>query len=1117
MLKIFLFGRFSVERDGQLLGAEAWRNAKTKTLLKVLASERGRVFSVDELIEYLWPGEEPDLRSAASNLRSRIAELRKLLEPSLERGEQSRYILTRRGGYLLAEGSDCWLDIEEFSRCEERGHRAYHDGNFDEAIGLFEQALALYRGEYLAEDRYEEWTFQTRERFRERSVEILSLLADCLARRGQYRSALGYLERALAESPLDEKLYRQMMVYAFCAGEKARAHQAYERCRAVLERELGESPSSQTEEIYRQIQSARAPEWERFYPRAGAEGVALPEKIRRPPFVGRVREWEQLTATLSRVCAGAGHFVLILGEAGVGKTRLSEEFLRWAQEHKRALTLCGRCYELENSIPFSPWVEALRQGIPHISRTDLGGVPPAWLAELAEMLPELGRVVPDLPPAPLSPEHRQYRIFETLYRVISSLALRHAPLVVFIDDLQWADSRSIDFLCYLLERMASEPVLLVGAARSEELSSGVERVRHHGVRLGRLSEMTLSRLSEREIYELVQSLADAIETPADFGGRLYRASWGNPLYATTVLQALFENGAFVAEGPRWRLSDPSRVALAPSAVQLLERRVKRAGMSAQRILQIVACAVQLDLEVLETIWDGPAEELFAHLAELQGLVVEREGRYELAHEMFRNIVYESLERPRRVWLHRRIAQAIEKVYADPVAAGVADRLAWHYEQGGQPRKALAWILKAIDEHQRRFHIEEGLRSVELGLLVLRKLRGRFSEEELAAQKFSLIIEQLNFYLKSGQVQAAQQSCHQALVLAEQLGLNEQAQAFGWNASCLIRAARYEDALRSLQTALALNPPNPKVRANLFSQLGLVYFCRGEYRSALEYYQKALEIFRIRDPLQAAYTWNDCANALMKLGEYQQALMYYERALRLYRELHELHKASAVLNNIGATLRYLGQYHRARQYLEQACDLDRRHGDRRGLAYSLCNLAQTYRLLGEPAQALKLSTEAHEIFSALEDPLGQCMMQRWIGVVYRDLGQHERALTFLRQALDHARTINAQSEEGACLVELAHTLLDIGQDTQEAIETLRQALALIEQHRWSGELVIRAYYLYYRALKALHHPHAAEAWRRAYEELQRTAQQLTDDSLRRSFLEIPFHQHILHALDSPPHP
>ena len=1136
-----------MERDGQLLPPETWKNSKTQALLKILAGERGRVFSTDELIEYLWA--ELDLRSAASNLRNRVAELRRILEPPLERGEQSRYILTRRGGYALSAESDCWIDAEEFSQLEERGRRAHREGNFDEALLCFERALDLYRGEYLAEDRYEEWALHARERYRERFVEVLSLLADCLARRGQYRSALSYLERALAESPLHEALYRQMMVYAFCAGERARALEAYERCRAVLERELGERPSSQTEELYRQIQSERVSDLERVYPRVAPERVALPAKVRRPPFVGRTREWDQLVSALNAARSGAGRLVLIMGEAGVGKTRLGEEFLHWAHRHTKAQTLTGRCYELHSPLPLHLWVGALREGISHVPSADLMGVQPSWLAELSEILPELRRVLPDLPSVSRPPEHRQYRLFETLYTILSSLALRHPPLLVMLDDLQWADESSLDLLCYLIERLTDEPLMIVGTARSEEVSPqhGVERVRHQGTRLGRLEEITLPRLGESEICDLVKSIADELETTADFGGRLYRESVGNPLFATALLQGLFENGAFVWEGNRWRLTDPSRIALEPSAVRLLERRVKRASTAAQRVLQLVACAVQIELAVLEAAWEGSSEELFAHLGELtaQGLLIERGGRYEFAHDKFREVVYRQLEEPQRIWVHRRIAQAIEQVYADPTVAGLASQLAQHYEHGGQLVHALEWTFKAINDHSKHYHLEEGLRLVEQGLRLLQKLAGRLPLRERLEKEFDLILERLDLQLKGGQLRAAQENLEGLLSLAGRLDILHQAKALHWQALLNIRAAQYPQALQYAQEAYKLSDSDSTLQAVILDQIGLIHFRMGDYRAALQYYQQALEIFRRCDRLKEAHAWNDCANALGKLGEYRRALECYETSLKLYRELDEQKKASAVLNNMGATRRYLGEYQHALSHLEQACAIDRTTGDRLGLGFSLCNLAQTYRLLGRWGEALALSQEAYQIFSSLEDRFGQCMMQRWLGVTYRELGDLQRAQEYLKQALEGARAIKAHAEEGECLLEMAQTLLDTGDaakalqelplalsqqlnwayltvrvylaqsaahlachDAQSAWGAVQAALELINRHTWGGELLIRAHYLKYRALRALHRPEAADALRAAQTELLKTANQITDESLRTSFLAIPLHRHIL---------
>jgi tetratricopeptide (TPR) repeat protein len=1087
----------------------------------------------DELIEYLWPGCE-NLRSAASNLRGRVAELRKIFGPS--------FIITRRGGYGVAAEGDCWSDAEEFSHLEELGRRAYGEGRWEEALVALREAVALYRGEYLAEDRYEEWAFQIRERYRERFVEVLSLLADSLARQGQYARALGYLERAIGEAPLQETLYRQLMVYAFCAGERARALGAYERCRAVLERELGERPSSQTEQLYRQIQSERVAELERVYPRA-APPPRLPGRMRQPPFVGRTREWAQLASALGKARSGMGQLVLISGEAGVGKTRLGEEFLRWA--HTQGVqTLYGRCSELENPLPWQPWREALSGGISQVSRADLVGIPPAWLAELAEIIPEL-RSLCEFSGMELPGEFRRYRLFEALAAVIGAVAAR-APLIVMLDDLQWADSHSLDFLCYLLEKEVG--VLLVGAARAEELGGKLDRVRHQGARFGRLEEIPLGRLSEQELQELVEKLADELEVASDFGGHLYRESMGNPLLATAVLQALFENGAFTPQGGRWCLREPVRVELMPHAQVLLRRRVQRTSAAAQRVLQLLACAGQLELAVIEAAWEGTSEELLAHLAELvsQGLVSERGGRYECVHDKFREVVYEQLEEPRRIWLHRRIAQAIEHVYSDPVAAGLAAQVAQHYERGGQPLRALEWVMRGVEECQRRYQIEEGLQLVEQGMRLLERVVGRLKESEHVEKEFSLLVSKLDFQWKSGQIQEAWETVTRLGVLAESLDLSKRVEARQWQAQWLIRAAQYAKALECAQEAYALSPEDSILRAVSLDQIGLIHFCTGDYQAALRYYQEALKIFHGRDPVKEAYVRNNCANALVKLGDLRGALEQYAAALELYRE--DQQKASGILNNMGAALRYLGEYSRALLCLERACSIDRAIGNRLGLGFSLCNLAQVYRLLGAFAQALDLSQQAHQIFISLGDRFGQCMMERWLGSTYRDLAQYEQSAQYLRRALEGARAIGAHAEEGEALVELGATLLNTDH-LDEALSCLHQALALSQQHQWvrarvytvfaeaylaqkeadkaleaaqralelivqggwKGVPLIRARYLQYRALHALNRPEAPEALRAAQQELLKTADQITDPSLRTSFLNIPLHRQILTEL------
>ncbi len=1145
-VQIFLFGRFAVCRDGHPLPPETWKNAKTKALLKILAGDRGRVFSADELIEYLWPGEELDVQSASSNLRNRVAELRKILEPTLSRGEQSHYILTQRGGYALA--CDCWVDAEEFSRLEEIGRRQHREGRFDEALDAFEKAVALYRGDYLAEDRYDDWALRSQERWRERFVEVLSLLADCLARRGQYRVAIGHCERALAHSALHETLYRQLMIYAFCAGETARAHRAYERCRAALERELGQCPSSQTEEIYKQIQAGKVPGLERLYPESAPEQflAALPQKIQRPPFVGRQNEWRQLTSALHRARSGEGRIVLICGEAGVGKTRLSEEFLAWAQEKVGAQTLLGRSYELENPLPLHPWLEALRGGISRLNFADLADLQPSWVAELSEIVPELKRVIPDLPAAiSLPPEHRRYRLFETLYRIVSSLALRQAPIVFLLDDLQWADAGSLDFLCYVIERLAREPILILGTLRSEEVPCGhhLERLRHRGLRFGRLDEVHLTRLGEQEIQDLVKSLADELETTADFGGRLYHESVGNPLFATAVLQALFENGAFVHEGNRWRLTDLSSLRLSSQAVGLIERRVTRVSAAAQRVLQLVACAVQIELEVLEEAWEGTPEELFAHLTELvaQGLLAERLGRYEFAHDKFREVVYEALEGPRRTWLHRRIAQAMEQVYPDPAAAGFAGRLAQHYELGGQPLQALEWVFKAIEASKESYDHEEGLQAVRQGVQLLQVTAARLPQSKRQALEYRLLEQSVTLSLQVGQLGNVETDLLRLYELAEDD--RGQAQVHLLRADYFERTGRYREELEAAQHALRLyqlvGDSQGEIRA--LREQSLAYYYVGNSGAAIEGFRKILDI--AEDPEEQLTALENLVLICRKQGDLPQGREYLRKALQLATACNLLDRESDLWYTGGGLEWQTGDYQAALHSFHQARHICQQTGDRYGTAYALLNISITLSSLGGYQQALQYAQEAETLFTHLGNQLAQATTKRHLGRLYKALGDCQLAHSYVEEALrlssqdhrrqgecfgvlgeiflaegqpQHARECaqqalaiaqRAQAPYPRIKVTLAEILLATG-DAAGAAERCQQALS--ELSAWGGELVIQAYYQHYRALQALHHPQAPDALRKAYDELQKTAKQITDKPLQNSFLNIPLHREILSA-------
>ena len=255
-LEICLFGRFEVRRRGKPLPREVWGRRKTQTLLKVLLTRPGSVFTQDQLIEALYGGENPQAK--AHNLRGRISQLRHALEPSLEARGESTFIVRSGQGYTF-DPDHCWIDTEAFRERLTTAIEAEEAGHWAIAVEAYETAVALYRGEFLEEDVYEEWSLHTRENLRGQHLRALARIAHCYAQMQEFDQAGTWCERALAIEPATEPVLRQRMEYAYHAGERGRALRIYQEGVAALEDRLGVAPSEETTDLYEQIRVGTLP------------------------------------------------------------------------------------------------------------------------------------------------------------------------------------------------------------------------------------------------------------------------------------------------------------------------------------------------------------------------------------------------------------------------------------------------------------------------------------------------------------------------------------------------------------------------------------------------------------------------------------------------------------------------------------------------------------------------------------------------------------------------------------------------------------------------------------------------------------------------------------------
>ena len=545
---------------------------KQLALLCYLVAEDGRR-SRTELAELLWP--RSDERHARTDLRSVLSRLRQSL------GEEARLLLID-GDLLGVEPTEVELDTEALETAVSLARRETSLAGASSAaaaavgrrelIGRLRGDLGFYRGEFMEgfsiEDapEFELWVEGERTKWRALFGELCERLSRLEAEEGLIAEAIATARLWARHAPPEEAAHRRLMELLSSVGESERALLAYEGFKNTLGRELGMEPSPPLQEL-----AARLHEEVQEKASLGAslarfsEGIPttdLPSYL-EAPLVGRQEEFGALVSEYQAASMGQTRAVAILGEAGIGKTRLAEEFLGWARA-SGADVLEGEASE-GAGLPYGPLVGAIR---PRIERErapdDL--LEDVWLSELSRLLPELKERYSDLP-SPLSVERETAKgaLFEAIARLVEALASR-APVVLFLDDWHWVDAATREVLEYAGKRWAEQgaPVLVLIAARTEEpeASSALEGWL---LALGRrlpVRSLALGTLAEEDVEVLLRGLANAGSLSKPLDGALEEAEgsngadprlerlgeWlaaeteGQPFYLVETIKALLEEG-----------------------------------------------------------------------------------------------------------------------------------------------------------------------------------------------------------------------------------------------------------------------------------------------------------------------------------------------------------------------------------------------------------------------------------------------------------------------------------------------------------------------------------------------------------------------------------------------
>ncbi|MBN1658149.1 MAG: AAA family ATPase, partial [Anaerolineae bacterium] len=811
-LSLSCLGPFQVTLDGQPV--TTFKSVKVRALLAYLAVEADRPHPREVLAGLLWP-DWPD-RHALGNLRYALSDLRRAIG---DRDASPPFLLITRDTLQFNTASDHQLDVGAFLKLITL-----------EELPRLEEAVELYRGSFLEgfsvgdSAAFEEWVLFMREQLSRQMAAALHRLAAAYEQQGTYAKAESFARRQIELEPWDEGAHRQLMRALALGGKRSAALAQYETCRRLLAEELAVDPAGETTALYEQIrdEALALP----VVPPARPPALAVspppvltqegPADAQPPLFVAREHELARLDHFLDEALDGHGQVVFVTGDAGSGKTALLHAFARRAQEAHPDLVFAGgqgnahtgagdpylpfreildllagdveaplaagamsreQARRLWRLLPVS--VEAMVQNGPDLLGLLVPGAPllaragtiqpwpreKAWLAQL-EALAAHRAATRDLPSL------QQIALFEQYTDVLRALA-NHAPLLLTVDDLQWADSGSIHLLFHLGRCLAGSRILLIGSYRPAEVALGrpttpaatsvtgggdvgvqgrhpLEPIVHELMRTFGDVEVDLERVEGRPFIEaLLDSEPNRLD--AAFRTALHARTQGHPLFTIELLRGMQERGDLIRDGEgRWIEGPvldwnilPARVeAVAAERIGRLPRHLRELltvasvegeTFTAEVVARVQATDERQTIRSLSDTLDRQHRLVSAH--GLRRLGRQRLSRYRFRHILFQKYLYGSLDPVERAYLHEQVGTILEELYSDQETADVAVQLARHFEEAEIAEKAIHYLQLAGERAVRLSAYQEGVTHLTRALALLMTLpytRER-DEQELLLQ------------------------------------------------------------------------------------------------------------------------------------------------------------------------------------------------------------------------------------------------------------------------------------------------------------------------------------------------------------------------------------------------
>lgn len=742
-------------------------------------------------------------------------------------------------------------------------------------------------------------------------------------------------------------------------------------------------------------------------------------------FVGREKELRRLIKYYRSVQQSRGRTIILRGEAGVGKSTLANIFQAYARR-RGACVLYGACLYQEGMDSYLPYVDALRKFFASDSFTlpeDKRAMLKTLVRERAPLLLAFTERFSTNFDGEIA-EQKQFRAahqteqLEGIHILISTLATIK-PVVLVIDDLQWADEASLHLFHYLAWHLESSRILLVGITRTDRHDlqrdgkpSLVVEVLSRMERESVATAIDIKRFNLDECTKLIDEALEQCVLSEEFYQRLYRETRGNPFIVLETLKNLQASGGlFNRDGVWYDSHDGLKLEIPERVEDVFVRRLNSLDDTEREVLQVAAViGYKFNPSILSALLELPKLKLLKTLQKVGRdleLLVSTDDAFQFEHPMLRDLLYNEVPKPLRKEYHLMIADTMEQMYAPDYGAHVIDA-ALHFFRGGNDEKAIPLLFQAAE---RAFSISA------------------FNEAYICFTDYIAALERSEaappegaglgyVYLRMGICLEELGRYEQALEAYEKLkSYSQEIHDFRGEVEAMRRLARvhekmgnWDAAMASLESCLRIldEHPMPNFLSRIYNSMGVIYIERGEYELALQYLHKTTEVV---DHEMGVY---DCAHALTNIGiihnirgEHNEALHFYDKAMALYMEVNDERGQARIHHNMGMTYSDLFRWDDAIRAFQRCYELAEKLRDRSLRALALLNTGKAYARQRKLDRAEETTKKALKIFRRMDDKLNMAEAYHILGIIASESGDCSRAARSFNESIKLNRTMNYQ--------------------------------------------------------------------------------------------------------------